>query len=274
VPLTNPTWRTATHQAALLTPAEQAILELTGRLPLAAVSQLLPLANGRSRSGLCSDVAHLAERGLIARIEGPPHGACRRRRLLLLTNLGLAVLACRKDTDSRELAHEWGLRRRVLDALVHQLPAVLNSYELLTLLAGARGGGKARLRAWQRPWRRRGSSGRPTRGVCLPAYADLEWCAGSGQRIAGEYVLVADTGGLPPEALRSQLGRLARLQFVTGSRAPVVAVATTSGRRVAAWSAVLDRIAAGRGGRLDSCIHTWDAWRAKGRAHVEERVPA
>ena len=108
------------------------------------------------------------------------------------------------------------------------------------------------------------ASAGPTRGVCLPAYADLEWCAESGQRLAAEYVLIADTGGLPPQALRSQLARLARLQVMTGSTTPVVAVATTSGRRMEAWSGVLDSIAVrARGGHLDSCIHTWDAWRVK-----------
>src|SRR6266571_2288803 len=65
----NPTWRLATQEAALLTPAEEAALELIGRLPLAAVSHLLPLASGRSRSAPCSDVVRLAERGLVATIQ-------------------------------------------------------------------------------------------------------------------------------------------------------------------------------------------------------------
>src|SRR5438128_7740817 len=119
-----------TQEAAVLSPAEQAALELIGRLPLAAVSHLLPLATGRSRTALCSDVVRLAERGLVARIEGPPHGASRRRRLLLLTNLGLAVLACRYALDPRVLARKSSLGRGVLEALIQQLPAVLSSYEL------------------------------------------------------------------------------------------------------------------------------------------------
>jgi len=41
-----------------------------------------------------------------------------------------------------------------------------------------------------------------------------------------------------------------------------LAIATTSERRVKAWAAVLDSIAAGRDrGSLEACIDTWDAWR-------------
>ena len=232
---------------------------------MAAVSHLLPLARGRSRSALCSDVVHLAERGLVATIEGPPHGACRHRRLLLLTNLGLAVLANRYASDPRELARGWGLRRGALDALIRQLPAVLSTYELLALLVGSRGGGKARLRVWQCPWRWGGTktgssaptseSALATRGIRLPAYADLEWCAEGGQRLAGEYVLVADTGGIPPQAVRTQLARLARVQLMIGSAAPVVAIATTSERRVVAWSAVLDSLSAQLAQRMPGNLH-------------------
>jgi hypothetical protein len=84
------------------------------------------------------------------------------------------------------------------------------------------------------------------------------------QQVAGGYVLVGDTGGLPPQALRSQFARLARLQLLTGRPAPVVAIATTSERRVKAWATVLDSLAAGRSrGLLETCIDTWDAWRAR-----------
>src|SRR5215471_12474537 len=120
--MTSPTWRIAAEEAGRLTPAEEVALELIGQLPLAAVSHLLPLAIGRSRSALCADVAHLVERNLVATIDGPPHGACRRRRLLLVTNLGLAVLAFRDGIDPRELARRRGLWRGSLDELIRQLP--------------------------------------------------------------------------------------------------------------------------------------------------------
>jgi len=206
-------------------------------------------------------VAHLVERGLVATIDGPPRGACRRRRLLLVTNLGLAVLACRDGMDPRELARRRGLWRGSLDELIRQLPAVLSSYELLALLAGVLG--KAQLQVWARPWRPRSTVSTTTaRGMCLPAYAALKLRRINGQHLTGGYVLVADTGGLPPQALRSQFARLARLQLLTGTSAPVLAIATTSERRVKAWAAVLDSIAAAPNrGSLEGCIDTWDAWR-------------
>src|SRR5262249_14901787 len=151
-------------------------------------------------------------------------------------------------------------------ALIRQLPAVLSSYELLSLLAAVLG--KARLQTWRQPWRPRGFTGTatdaPTRGLCLPAYAKLKWGSDDRQRVAGGYVLVADAGGLPPQALRSQFARLARLQLLTGRSAPVLAIATTSERRVKAWATVLDSLAAGRSrGLLETCIDTWDAWQAR-----------
>jgi hypothetical protein len=131
--MTSPTWRIAAEEAARLTPVEEVALELIGQLPLAAVSHLLPLAIGRSRSALCADVAHLLERDLVATIDGAPHAAGRRRRLLLVTNLGLAVLAIRLGTDPRDLARRWRLRHGPLLALIRQLPAAHSSYELLPL---------------------------------------------------------------------------------------------------------------------------------------------
>jgi hypothetical protein len=270
----------ATYEAERLTPAEEVALELIGQLPLAAISHLLPLALGRSRSALCSDVAHLVERGLVAAIDGPPRGACRHRRLLLLTNLGLAVLGTRHGADPRELARRHALRRGALEALIRQLPAVLSSYELLALLAGVRGR-KARLQAWHRPWRAHtqiaGAMGLLTRVTSLPAYARLDWDRDNGQEVASGYVLVADTGGLPPQALRSQLARLARLQILAGTTAPVVAIATTSDRRVEAWAAVLNSLSSSPSrGWLDTCIHTWDTWRsgriALARINHDERL--
>ena len=96
--------------------------------------------------------------------------------------------------------------------------------------------------------------------MCLPVYAALEWGRVNGQHLAGGYVLVADTDGQPPQALRSQFARLARLQLMTGTSAPVLAIATTSDRRVKAWTAVLESIAARPSrGSLETCIDTWDA---------------
>lgn len=83
-------------------------------------------------------------------------------------------------------------------------------------------------------------------------------------------MLVADAGALPPLALRSRLARLAQMQLRTGRPSPVVAIATTSHRRVEAWSAVLASVAnTSGGGYLESCIDTWDAWRS-GRVAIAQ----
>jgi hypothetical protein len=64
------------------------------------------------------------------------------------------------------------------------------------------------------------------------------------------------------EAVSLKLARLARLQSLTGVAASVVAIATSSERRVKAWSAVLDSIAAGASSAsLETCVHTWNSWR-------------
>jgi hypothetical protein len=96
----------------------------------------------------------------------------------------------------------------------------------------------------------------------------VEWHSDSEQTRVERYVLVADTGGLPPLALRPRLTRLAQMQLKTGRPAPVVAIATTSQRRLEAWLAVLAGVAnSPRGGFLESCIHAWDCWRT-GRAAI------
>lgn len=266
-PISHPTWRMATTEAASLTAIQAVALELIAHLPLAPIAHLVPLGGTTDRSALYRQMAHLSERGLIATFDGPPHGRCRRRQLLLLTNLGLAVLAGLHALDPRAMVRECGLERGAIDALIRQLPALLNSYELLALLAGARSGWRARLLAWHRPWISPGSLASAAtgsaRGTRLPAYALIEWHAESGQRLAGRYVVLADTGGLPPLALRSPLGRLARTQLIAGRAAPILAIATTSNRRVEAWSALLESIATSpRGGSLEACIDTWDSWQA------------
>src|SRR5438270_4172423 len=157
--MSHPTWRMASAEASGLTAAQAAALDLVARLPLVPIAHLVPLAGGRDPATLYRQIAHLAERGLIATFAGPPHGRCRPRQLLLLTNLGLAALAWGNARDPRALASEYGLGRRAIDALIRQLPAVLSSYELLALLAGARRGWRARLLAWHRPWLSPGSLG-------------------------------------------------------------------------------------------------------------------
>src|SRR4029077_14418025 len=95
-----PTWRSAAREAARLCPADEEALELIGRLPLVPVRQLVPLARGRSGRSVYACVERLAERGLISVIPGPGHLGKPNRRLLLMSNLGLAAPAWRGEGGS------------------------------------------------------------------------------------------------------------------------------------------------------------------------------
>src|ERR1700694_1335457 len=121
----SPTWRSAARGAARLCPADEDALELIGRLPLVPISQLLPLSGGRSDRSVYACVERLVERGLVSVIPGPGHLGKPHRRLLLISNLGLAALAWRRDVEPASLAHAWRLGRAPLRLLVSQLPAVL-----------------------------------------------------------------------------------------------------------------------------------------------------
>ena len=252
----------ATRQAATLTPAEEATLELIARLPLVPVRSLLPLSPAGSTAALYRRVAGLARRGLVAAIDGPPASSGPRGRLLLLDNFGLAVLACRRDAEPAVLARAFGLHRARLAWLARRLPAVLSTYELLALLARA-GEGPARLRAWRQPWQWSLQAARAAAPrVRLPAWAALEWTTPRGQ-LGAACVLIADPGGLSPAAVRPDLARLGRVLRACGEVGPTVVIATTSVRRVQAWRNVLESVGSSwRGGPLDGRVATWDAWRA------------
>jgi len=262
-----PTWRSAVREATRLCVADEALLALIARLPLVPARCVLPLSPIGSPSTLYRHLAELGKRGLVTTIDGPPAGDGRHRQLLLVDNLGLAVLAYRRGVEPAALARCWGLHRTALDRLGLQLPIALANYELLALLAGGRGG-RACLSGWQRPWRWTGPfaathSTRQRRGVVLPAYATLDWSSPGDGRLAAGYVLVADTGGLTPRSLRGQLTRLAHVLRDAGREGPCVAIATTSARRVDAWETLLDEIASNRrGGALAARVATWDAWRS------------
>src|SRR6266851_5357032 len=169
-----PIWRSAAREAARLCPVDKEALELIGRLPLVPISQLVPLSRGRSDRSVYARVARLADRGLVSVIPGPGHLGKPHRRLLLISNLGLAALAWRREVDPASLARAWRLGRTPLRVLVGQLPALLSMYALLGLLA-ATGSGSARLTQWSRPWRWRPQwdGAVPVRSVTLPAYAAL-----------------------------------------------------------------------------------------------------
>jgi len=209
-----PTWRSAVREEAHLCADDEALLALIARLPLIPARCLVPLTPMGSSASLYRHLAELEQRGLLTTIAGPPGAGGRHRQLLLVDNPGLSVLAYRRGVEPAALARCWALHRTALDRLVLQLPMTLASYELLALLASVRDA-SARLSGWHRPWRWAGPSAaahsrRHMRAAVLPAYARLEWQTGSGQRFEAGYVLVPDTGGLSPRALRAQLSQLPR----------------------------------------------------------------
>jgi hypothetical protein len=278
----HPTWGMASRESDSLTPGAADALQLVARLPLAPIACLAPLLGTGQRSVAYRHIRKLAERQLVAIFAGPPQAGSRPRQLVLPTNLGLAVLALRYELDQREVVRQWRLGPRATGPLIRQLPAVLSTYELLALIARGRKGYGARLLRWQQPWRPdRAGNGR-SRAPRLPACASLEWRTTTGEQQAGTYALVADTGNVPPVLYKHALAQLARAPATYGNCPPVVAIGTTSERRVRAWSAVLDSIADGRrGGRLESSVHTWGSWYAKpgvapringGGAHVGLRL--
>jgi Replication-relaxation len=260
------TWRRAAREAARLCPADEETLELIGRLPLVPIRQLVPLSGGRSGRSVYACVERLAERGLVSAIPGPADLGRTHRRLLLISNLGLAVLAWRREVDPASLARAWRLGRTPLRVLVGQLPALLSMYALLGLLA-ATGRGRARLRQWSRPgrWRPHVDGAGPARSVTLPAYAALGWEEAGSAYVEGTYLLVADTGALTPVALRRQLAGLARLDGTTPYAVPTVVIATTSERRVRAWTVLLDSVTSSRryASRLQVEVATWESWTAR-----------
>src|SRR5713226_4965637 len=100
-----PTWRSVAREAARLCPADEEALELIGQLPLVPICQLVPLSGDRSGRSVYACVARLSGRGLVSAIPGPTE----RRRLLLISNLGLAVLAWRRHLEPAGLARAWRL---------------------------------------------------------------------------------------------------------------------------------------------------------------------
>jgi hypothetical protein len=273
-----PTWRSAAREAARLCAADEEALELIGRLPLVPICQLVPLSGDRSGRSVYACVARLSGRGLVSAIPGPTDPRRTHRRLLLISNLGLAVLAWRRDLEPAGLVRVWRLERPALRVLVGQLPTVLSLYALLGLLA-ATGCGWARLKQWSRPgrWRPRQDEARPASSVTLPAYASLAWEDARGGCVDGRYLLLVDMGGLSPVALQRHLVDLARLGGTTASAVPTVVIATTSERRVRAWWVLLDRITSSSkyAGSLDVEVATWESWASRaGMGPPRSRVGA
>jgi len=273
-----PTWRSAAREAARVCAADEAALELIGQLPLVPICQLVPLSGDRSDRTVYASVARLARRGLVSAIPGPAEPGKPRQRLLLISNLGLAVLAWRRNVDPASLARFWRLGRTQSRVLVGQLPTLLSLYALLGLVA-ATGCGRARLRQWGRPgrWRPHWNGAGPARSVTLPAYAALGWEVAGSAPTERRCLLVADAGGLTPVTLRRQLVGLARLHGTSARAAPTVVIATTSERRVRAWWVLQEKVISSsrHASRLHVEVATWESWAARaGRDPLRGRVDA
>ena len=102
-----PTWGAVDREAAVLTPAEEATLETIGQLPLVPTQDLAHVCSIGSTAALYRRVAVLTRRGLVAGVGGPTRGSGPHQQLLLLDNLGLAVLSWRRGVEPAVLARRW-----------------------------------------------------------------------------------------------------------------------------------------------------------------------
>jgi hypothetical protein len=255
-----PCWRDAEDAAARLQqhPGERRLLLLLARLPLLPEGVMERLAGFRGGASVYRDLRRLADAGLLATIR-PPVRPGPAPRLWYLTDLGLAALGLDQGVDAEHLAHRNRLRGVDLLALLPGLPQLLATYELLAALAASRPG-PPNLLAWERPWRRRYQ--RPTakaaRTAALPAYAALAW-----ESEAGAYLLLPDQVTVPLAHYRATLGDLFTLRGLRHGDIPALLVATSDGRRAAAWLALLEEVRRGRAeAPFTACIATWDGLRA------------
>jgi hypothetical protein len=249
-------WRVADREAGRLGDVDAAVLAVIARLPLAPMAVVQPLTP-LSRAAHYATVERLVRRGLVERLAAPPYGFGRRRRLLLATNLGFAVLALRRELKSRR----WGNGK----GLVAQLPTLLGLYELLAALAQARQG-RAQLRDWAQPWTLKtppSTAGGAGRTMQLPALAVLERYLPDAGWATEAFILVADRGGLTPAALRVQFAALGRLASVGQQRLPLVVIATTSERRVLAWQTMAELATRRYSGLLRVHGATWAEWKRR-----------
>jgi len=145
----SPTSDEVAAAAARLDGADEHLLALVARLPLAPLGRSAPFL-GRATSTGHRRARQLCDRGLLAAIATPVRTSGRPARLLLPTQFGLAVLAQGGAVQPAGLPES---QPTAPTRLLADLPGRLAAYELLALLA-ATGSGVASLAAWERPWRR------------------------------------------------------------------------------------------------------------------------
>ena len=243
------------------------LLELVVRLPLAPPAIIAAFADG-GRSSTYRRFGSMLDRGLVSALVSPWRTSGRPARLFCTTRLGLDMLARSCAIYQLNVMGQSGVDQILPARFMGDLPGRLAAYELLGVLAGTHPG-EVRLMNWERPWRRvieatHGGAGGTGAVVRLPAAARLAW--GAAGSFAANYLLVPDTGGLAIPALRTSLRRLSEYQAKVLDWPATLIIATTTARRAAAWTRLLDEIAATRGTpRLSAQVRLWEELRRPAR---------
>ncbi len=233
------TWADARSALLNLSPDGLRCLSLLTDLPLIAVAPLSRLLGMKAASAHAL-LHRLVTSGLVTgvRVALAERSA---PRLYHLSDLGLAVVALDRHTDSRSLAVRKRLARGRLLAALPGAALLGADYELLGGVAGSRPG-SVELLGYDRPWRDRYAR----RGSRSPAYiqwgalAHLRWGerdGGPGQE--GEYLLLADTGSLPLRGYRARVRQLLEYRVHSRGELPPVLIATTTEERTTAWRSLL-----------------------------------
>jgi hypothetical protein len=254
--VTGPRWCDAAARAAELRrrPADLALLLLLTVVPFVTPRTVARLEGLRGCQAVHARLRRLRERDLVELVR-PAFRRWGTPRLPYATDIGLAVASLAEDVDLADLVR----RRRLGRAHLHgRLPGVehlLHAYVLLGALAAGRAG-RARLLAWERPWRHtfRPPTGGAAVSVVLPAYAELAWEDGA----ARAFLLVPDPGTVPIAAYAPTLDRLLRLRHVERGALPPLVVLTRDDARHSAWERLLESSARKwRDAPLAASVATW-----------------
>lgn len=249
-------WRDVEETARRLTDSDRRLLFLLAQLPLVPIEALARLRGLRGGASIYRRLKHLQAAGLVDAVM-PASQPGRSAALWRLTDLGVATVTLAWGVEPAPLARRYGLRGGDLRAALDRLPSLLALYRLLAALAASRAG-RPDLRAWARPWRATYPRLRAKRAghVRLPGYAALAW----GEQQTAAYLLLPDLGSVPLRASRRTIGQLLAYRAAPGEATlPPLLIVTASGRRAAAWTALLDEVsAARREAVLAAHVVTWE----------------
>jgi hypothetical protein len=260
-------WAEGAAIARNLTRAEDELLQLIVRLPLAWVAILQALLGAAGPASVYRRVSQLKALGLVSGVRVPWRpGSC--PELLVVTSLGLATAARGDVAQFAELAHAFRLSTAQISARIPGMAQLGACYELLAAAARSRPH-RVRILNWQEPWRAQVE--RPTAKapvwLRLPAFAGLTWANGD----CAEYLLLPDLGTRPLRAYRHQLDSLLLLRARQEGRLPGLIVATEPAR-VGAWDDLLHQTAVRRHEALLGWVVTWSDVQAGMVAPLPRRI--